>query len=245
MAHRPQHTLQIMETQTRFDLNAAVAAWRQELAAQSDLTPIVRRELETHLRDTVAELQARGLNNEEAFWLARRRLGRPQQLGEEFALVDPTKVWPERAFWLVLTLLAVNLWSASISFLLLLSTQAVARRTGGFLPLYNVAHLILYSVPILAGAILLAKGRFDFATKRWHSFFGSRLRLAIAATTWILFIAGGRAWSQMAQAHSAPYDIVINLLYMFVWPLMLLGLLMWLAPKRMPPLKNPYNSLSR
>jgi hypothetical protein len=63
-----------METQTRFDLNAAIANWYQELAAQPDLTAVVRRELETHLRDTVAELQARGLNNEESFWLARRRV---------------------------------------------------------------------------------------------------------------------------------------------------------------------------
>ena len=53
-----------METQTRFDLNAAIAAWQQELAAQPDLTHVVRRELETHLRDTTAELQARGLNDE-------------------------------------------------------------------------------------------------------------------------------------------------------------------------------------
>src|SRR3954454_1055809 len=70
MVEGAQHTLQIMETQTRFDLNAAIAAWQQELGSQPDLTPVVRRELETHLRDTVAELQGRGLNNEESFWLA-------------------------------------------------------------------------------------------------------------------------------------------------------------------------------
>jgi hypothetical protein len=103
-----------METETRFDLNAAIADWQRELAAQPDLTPVVRKELETHLRDTIAELQGRGLNNEESFWLARRRVGRPQHLGEEFAKTDPANAWRERSFWVVVGLLLVNLWGTFI-----------------------------------------------------------------------------------------------------------------------------------
>ncbi len=91
-----------MENQTRFDLNAAVENWRQELAAQPPLTPDNRRELETHLRDSLAELKARGLSDEESFWLARRRVGQPQKLAEEFAKSDPAKVWRERIFWMAL-----------------------------------------------------------------------------------------------------------------------------------------------
>ncbi|HAO77849.1 MAG TPA: hypothetical protein DCQ92_02515 [Verrucomicrobia subdivision 3 bacterium] len=93
-----------METQTRFDLNAAIQNWQQELAAQPDLTPDVRRELETHLRDTVAELQRRGLKEEESFWLACRRVGQPQQLGEEFVKTDPANVWRERVLWMAISL---------------------------------------------------------------------------------------------------------------------------------------------
>ena len=104
-----------METQTRFDLNAAIADWQQELAAQPGLSPVVRRELETHLRDTIAELQHRGLNNEEAFWLARRRTGMPRHLGEEFAKTDPAKAWRERSFWVVVGLLLVNFWGTLIA----------------------------------------------------------------------------------------------------------------------------------
>jgi hypothetical protein len=104
MAQSPQHPLQIMETQTRFDLNATMEYWRQELASHPELAPEVRRELETHLRDTVAELQRRGLNDEESFWLARRRVGQPKQLGEEFVKADPAKVWRERVFWMAISL---------------------------------------------------------------------------------------------------------------------------------------------
>ena len=89
-----------MENQTRFDLNAAIESWRQELAAQPNLTSDDRRELETHLRDAITGFQQRGLNEEESFWLARRRVGQPQQLSDEFAKADPAKVWRERVFWM-------------------------------------------------------------------------------------------------------------------------------------------------
>jgi hypothetical protein len=91
-----------MENQTRFDLNAAIENWRNDLAAQSNLAFDDRRELETHLRDSIAGFQQRGLNDEESFWLARRRVGQPQQLGEEFVKADPAKAWRERVFWMAL-----------------------------------------------------------------------------------------------------------------------------------------------
>jgi hypothetical protein len=46
-----------MENQTRFNLNAAVEKWRNELAAQPNLAADDRRELETHLRDAIAGFQ--------------------------------------------------------------------------------------------------------------------------------------------------------------------------------------------
>ena len=100
-----------MENQTRFDLNAAVENWRQELTVQPPLTPDNRRELETHLRDALAELKARGLNDEESFWLARRRVGQPQKLAEEFARANPSSIWKARLFWFACGLLIVRLWS--------------------------------------------------------------------------------------------------------------------------------------
>jgi hypothetical protein len=104
MADRTQHLGQIMETQTRFDLNAAIESWRQELAAQANLTAEVRRELETHLLDAIADFQQRGLSDEESFWLACKRIGQPPQLGQEFEKADPAAVWRERASWMAISL---------------------------------------------------------------------------------------------------------------------------------------------
>jgi hypothetical protein len=89
-----------MKNETRYDLNAAIENWRQELAAQAALTAEDRRELETHLRDAIAGFQQRGLSDDESFWLARRRVGRPQQLGEEFVKANLAAIWRERIMWI-------------------------------------------------------------------------------------------------------------------------------------------------
>ena len=109
MAGCSQHPVQIMENQTRFDLNAAIEYWRQELAAQLNLASDDGRELETHLRDAITGFQQRGLNDEESFWLARRRVGQLPQLGEEFVKADPAKVWRERIFWM-----AAGIWGVCL-----------------------------------------------------------------------------------------------------------------------------------
>ncbi len=104
-----------METQTRYDLNFAIENWRAELAAQPGLTAEVRRELETHLRDAITGFQQRGLNDEESFWLACKRVGQPPLLGQEFVKADKSAVWRERVFWMVLACLAFSIWTNLVS----------------------------------------------------------------------------------------------------------------------------------
>ena len=99
---------------SNFNLTAAIETWRNELSAQPQLTADDRRELERHLADSIADLRGRGLADEESFWLARRRIGQPQGLAEEFKKVNPGNVWPERAFWMALALVgsyAFKTWS--------------------------------------------------------------------------------------------------------------------------------------
>ena len=93
MAGRSQHPVQIMENQTRFDLNAAVENWRSELAAQPNLTSDNRRELETHLRDLISEFRRKGLNEEKSFRQACKKVGQLRQIGKEF---QKNKTFPMR-----------------------------------------------------------------------------------------------------------------------------------------------------
>ncbi len=73
-----------MVDQTRFDLSTSIERWRNELAVQRNLSPETRRELEAHLRDSIAALQKRGLSEEETFLLARKRMGKLPLLNREF-----------------------------------------------------------------------------------------------------------------------------------------------------------------
>jgi hypothetical protein len=90
-----------METPTPFDLNQAVHCWRAALAEHSTTDDENLNELESHLRDSVATLQTRGLSAEEAFLIASRRLGRPEEIGPEFGKVNTGIIWRSRALWML------------------------------------------------------------------------------------------------------------------------------------------------
>jgi len=214
MADRSQHLEQIMENQTRYDLNAAIESWRQELAVQASLTAEVRRELETHLRDAIAGFQQRGLNDEESFWLARRRVGQPQQLGEEFVKVDPAKIWRERILWAAIILLAIRLWSgiSSVAWAIFHVTTPHFLNNYYFvspfpdwvrfyLPLPSNIDLyaLLFSpssrivfnflslLPVLGIALLLSRGRLNKGFSWMQFFFQSRRRFLFVSATLFLF----------------------------------------------------------
>lgn len=108
-----------MENATTFDLNLAIQHWREDFAA----SPVFRDgdldELEFHLRDSVASLQARELSAEEAFWVAAKRVGSGGGLEAEFAKVNRPAVWLDRMLWM---LIGIQLWGCVAGFL-----NAVAR----------------------------------------------------------------------------------------------------------------------
>ena len=241
MAHRPQHPLQIMETQPRFDLNAAIADWQQELAAQPGLTPEVRRELETHLRDTISELQQRGLNNEESFWLARRRTGGPQQLGEEFAKEDPAYAWKDRIFWVVVALLLVNLWGNLVSNLFEMSIRPVLYghlkdSLPGWLLSYlphwvgelrrydfvQVFLVLLRLVPVFLLAVFFANRRIKFSHTALNYVVASRSRLIWSSLVATLFVN---------SFGLAKYGLGF-VAFQLPWALSLIALAAWLIPAK-------------
>ena len=90
-----------------FDLNAAVAARRAELA-QAGLGAGELDELEDHLRAQFAELLALGLNGDEAWLVAERRLGPPREIGREFGTIESRLpaplVWMTIGFLLLRTM---------------------------------------------------------------------------------------------------------------------------------------------
>ena len=182
MAGRSQHPGQIMENQTRFDLNAAIENWRQELAAQPNLASDDRRELETHLRDAIAGFQQRGLNDEESFWLARQRVGQPQQLGEEFVKANPAAVWRERVFWMAFAYVIFDLWKSLTGDLFSFTTNLAVKNHSNSI-LHGLGYPIIFSCYSMLSILLVVWFSLSLAqggTHKWRFsigfIFNSRIR---------------------------------------------------------------------
>jgi hypothetical protein len=228
-----------MENQTRFDLNAAVENWRSELTAQPPLTSENRRELETHLRDALTELKARGLSDEESFWLARRRVGQPQKLAEEFAKADPTKVWRERVFWMWLALFLSCTLEDSFKSLTWLVMPKTPLHDSAFW-LRSIIQTAILLIPILAGVFLvmsLAKGKFVSQFSRLMLLLAQRRLLAIAVFACIILSFAVRLvdlevyyLSIVKSLPNMPMPI-LQMISPFLYMVIVGFILIWLAPE--------------
>lgn len=179
-----------METQTRYDLNAAIERWRSELAVQANLTAEVQRELETHLRDAITGSQQRGLNDEESFWLACKRVGQPPRLGEEFMKVDPAVHWHERMFWMALILFSLQIWILACRFLLKIPLTGMYDYFPKQLdPMDSSIFFLLSSfLPIVAFVVYFVRGGIKPLVAIFQFLFRSRLIFITTALILILII---------------------------------------------------------
>jgi hypothetical protein len=106
-----------MENSTPFDLDQALLQWRASLQNLGGFQAEELEELEGHLRESISNLQTKGLGSQEAFMIAVRRLGSERQLSAEFAKVEPQRIWTERAMWMVAgVLVAYTLTAVSTPF---------------------------------------------------------------------------------------------------------------------------------
>ncbi len=225
-----------MATQTRFDLNAAVDNWRNELAAQPQLTPDDRRELEKHLADSMAGLRDRGLNDEESFWLATRRIGQPQQLAEEFEKVDPQNIWRERAFCMVLALLTFSLWQSFVDLFLNLYREKITE-------FILCRFVLVFFLPIII--FLLAQRWAVKTVATFCAIFKTRWRFTVNMILWIAIVHSFGIFSafedyrfrmQLAGRASRPLSthaldgFWLNQFAYNGYPLMLLAVAIWLLP---------------
>ena len=77
-----------MENTAPFDLNIALQHWLGHLGQSSQIKNDDLNELESHVRDSVVQLQSKGLSSEESFMVATHRVGNPAQLEPEFAKIN-------------------------------------------------------------------------------------------------------------------------------------------------------------
>jgi hypothetical protein len=104
---RKQRRMDLSTVAPEFDLDTAVARWRERLLAGEGVGEDDALELEEHLREDVAALTREGLSEAQSFALACRRLGDHEDLSREFAKAQPDVVWRARAQWMLTGILAL------------------------------------------------------------------------------------------------------------------------------------------
>ena len=77
------------------DIDAQIAEWRTYLASRPEVLSADVDELESHLRDQIDTLQSAGLDHDEAFLVAVKRLGSIDALTREFARAHSERLWKQ------------------------------------------------------------------------------------------------------------------------------------------------------
>ncbi|MHC4744052.1 MAG: permease prefix domain 1-containing protein [Planctomycetota bacterium] len=83
-----------------FDLNEQITKWRTSLAESEKCSKADIDELENHLREEIDNLTPAGLSQQEAFAIAKGRLGDTASLEDEFAKVNGGYMFRNRLFWM-------------------------------------------------------------------------------------------------------------------------------------------------
>jgi hypothetical protein len=76
-------------------LETQITQWRTAVSRSRAIASSDVEELESHLREQVADLESTGLNEEEAFLVAVRRLGAVDVVTEEFAREHGDRLWKQ------------------------------------------------------------------------------------------------------------------------------------------------------
>lgn len=214
-----------MENKALFDLAAAIQKWHGE-SVNAGLSVAELAELQAHLEDSVHDLESHGLSSEEAFWLARRRIGPGNQLAEEFERADPGRRWMDRLFWGSAMLLLLHLWTGVVSG----SMYSVITRfiMGiGFGSFGQVLWQFWTLLPLAIAAYVLSRsGSVGFVTRLSRLVpDAKRLTVILATLTGMLFGTQAITWWKLSLESSSIHDGVVGrmdflgtLLANLVWP---------------------------
>ncbi len=84
-----------------YDLNRSIRNWSSAISQNGACSTDEMQELETHLREQVADLVDVGLSEQEAFSVGVSRIGKPGEVCAEYEKVSPMRLWCRRLFILL------------------------------------------------------------------------------------------------------------------------------------------------
>ncbi len=142
-----------------FQLDEQLREWSNRFSQTGSMRRGDVEELENHVRDSVVALTANGLDEQEAFLIATRRLGDQDSLSREFRKINGHGVWARRAFWMTTGCLVFELIRLLFTMVASLG-QACASLAGA-----NGIEMSLVSL----GAGVACCGLMAAWLVRWHS----------------------------------------------------------------------------
>ena len=180
-----------------FDLESTIQNWKQSFGMHNAVGPKEILELESHLRELVADLGKRGLNEREAFMVGTDRLGHPSELEQEYTKVTYGAQWRKRVFWMLSGYIAMTVTGSVIA--------ALVTVVGAGLGYVGVeaptAAIVMVSLMILAwcscGVIFFSHQLQNFEIRNRHLWFIATGLLLIVAP--VISAAGNIAQSRVAS----------------------------------------------
>ena len=115
MAGGSQYTRFILGSEKVFELEKEIKNWKEALVDDGAINAEERRELESHLRESITALHSKGLNEQEAFFVATNRLGPPSDLQQEFAKNNLAGRWRYRLFWMLVGFLSLRAAGSTVA----------------------------------------------------------------------------------------------------------------------------------
>ena len=100
-----------------FNLEQAVAEWRRQMVKAGIKTPVPLDELEIHLREDIAQQMRSGLNAQQAFGIAAKKIGQAPELKREFKKISAPMEMQEVIKLAGVIIVAVSLFCPLFMFL--------------------------------------------------------------------------------------------------------------------------------
>jgi hypothetical protein len=121
------------ERNIEFNLQEQINNWVGHLKSEPSITESDSEELKTHLLDLIDELKIAGLDEEEAFWVALKRMGSSFELEADYEEVNKPLIQMRRSLFIVAGVLAYFLFYYFIKFSSkLLFIILVSQKTDGY-----------------------------------------------------------------------------------------------------------------
>ena len=222
-----------------FELERAIGDWRSGLLQNQNVLESDADELESHVRDEVDSLMLAGLSAEEAFMVSIHRAGDIETVGREFAKVNTRENWRNRIFWMlsgVFAFLMIGSLSsfASESSKWILSWQKINPAINGYVSASIQVGVFIVAVFALIGfcgnlSSKVFRRYKSFRNVLWQGILLAAFLKGLSIFSQVFYVRyyGVQEIGQLSLASR-----YVQLGWQIPWPIVLVGLLLWLRPAK-------------